>query len=469
MKIIEKFGYIFSMILLGIIFFIVILYNKLAAMLALGFIIISLLIIKFLHIKINIPNILKKIFPVILFIFAFLLRYTCLNMLKIEPYSDFATLLYASQSLKDGINVMFGSFYFEMWGYQTGYILYQTLILKIFNSVQAIHILDCIFTSGICVLIYYIGKRVFNKGNIIPSILYTIYIFGIAYTGVLSNQHLYTLLSLIAIILITSKNEKIKFWKYPIVAVLLALANIIRPESIILICGIIGYEFFKITNKSDIKYFIRNILCVLIIYFTITQTTSIIIKNTGLNPSGLENKNTLWKFVCGFDLESNGGYSTRGEAVIGSVEQEKEFIKENLKSLTPYKLLILLKNKIEIFWANEAYTWVSMNWAEKTFTILNKQITGELLIKIINTIDKTFYVIMFVFALISIISNIKNNKNKERNLFIILLDLIAIAYLFIEVQPRYAYTAKVLIFILATDGINIINEKIKNKLVEENK
>ena len=141
--------------------------------------------------------------------------------------------------------------------------------------------------------------------------------------------------------------------------------------------------------------------------------------------------------------------------------------------LQHYKLLVLFKNKIETFWASEAYNWVSMNWAEDTLTILNKQISGESIIKIINIIDKLFYIIMFAFALISVIVNIKNNKNKERNLLLLILDLIFMAYLLIEVQPRYAYTAKVLIFILATDGINIINEKIKKaknkELMEENK
>ena len=92
MKLIEKIFYIISIIILSIILLIVLLYNKSASIIALGIIIIYFLIRKFVNIKINIPNILKKIFPIILFIFAFLLRYICLNLLKIEPYSDFATL-----------------------------------------------------------------------------------------------------------------------------------------------------------------------------------------------------------------------------------------------------------------------------------------------------------------------------------------------------------------------------------------
>lgn len=470
MKKIEKCMYILSALLFFIIFFIISLSNKKAIVLVLGLIFIHFFIKK--KVSIKVPSIMKKVFPIILFIISFILRYTFLNILKIEPISDFAVLLNAALNLQKGINVMLNDIYFIRWGYQSGYVLYQTLILNIFNSVQAIHILDCFYTSSICCLIYYVGKRIFKKETIvIPSILYTIYIFGILYTGVLSNQHLFTFLSLIAILILTSDNEKIKYWKYIFVAVILALANIIRPESIILVCGIIGYEFFKITKKEDIKLFLKNIAILICVYLIITQSVSLIIKNSGINSVGLKNTNMLWKFVCGFDIESNGGYSNRGEAVISDREQELTFIKENLKELCSFKIFGFIKNKIQIFWANEAYDWVLGSAEGNVYNFGNAQISGQFIIKCINIIDKTFYIYIFAFSLLSIICGIKKNNNKEKNLLIIILDITAIIYLLVEVQPRYAYTAKVILFILAADGINNFNNMInykKIKLLKEN-
>lgn len=470
MKKIEKCMYIVSSLLFFIIFLIISLCNKSALILAVGLIIIYFFIKKKINIKI--PNIIKKFFPIIIFIISFIIRYCFLNILKIEPISDFAVLLNASLNLQKGINVMLDNMYFIRWGYQSGYVLYQTLILSIFNSVQAIHIFDCIYTSSICCLIYYIGKRIFKKETIIiPSILYTIYIFGILYTGVLTNQHLFTFLTLIAILILTINNEKLKYWKYVFTAIILAFANIIRPESIILICSIIGYEFFKITKKENIKSFILNITILIFVYLIITQSVSLIIKESNINSVGLKNTNMLWKFVCGFDIESNGGYSTRGEAVIEDKEQEIIFIKENLKELCSFKIFRFIKNKIQIFWGDEAYNWVFDGVEENIYNFGDIQISGKSIIKYVNIIDKTFYIYIFIFALLSIVYSIKKNNNKEKNLLIIILAIISIIYLLVEVQPRYAYTAKVILFILAADGINTFNNIInykKTKILKEN-
>lgn len=167
MRIFERIIYICASILFGIIFLIACFSNKTGA--ASAIIVIAIYILSKRYLKINLNKYIKKYFPIILFIFAFILRYAFVKILDITPYSDFAVLLNATENLKDGVNVMLGDAYFERWGYNVIYVLYQILILKVFNSVEVIHFLDCVYTAGICVLIYYIGKKSFKKEHICTS------------------------------------------------------------------------------------------------------------------------------------------------------------------------------------------------------------------------------------------------------------------------------------------------------------
>lgn len=403
----------------------------------------------------------NKLFYIMLFIIAFSIRLIVLLLLDIQPFSDFKTLLNASENLANGTNILNESSYFIDWAYQTGFVLYQTLILKIFNSVFALHILDCLFTSGICLLIYMIGTLINKNNNKLPSILYCLYIFAITYTGVLTNQHIFTFLTLVTIYLLLKKT---KFDKYKniIIGLLLGLANLLRPEGIVILAAILVYRIFQIKSKKDIKTTFVGFLVLLISYFAVMHISAFTIKITNINKNGLNNNDPLWKFVCGSDYESTGGYSERGLSVIGDRELEKSFIIENYKSLNFTSLLRFLKNKAKVFWTTDSYFWVFSELQNKGFSI-NKFVIY----------DSALYAFILISVIFSLIAGIKN-QNEGKNLLIAILLVNFIVYLLIEVQARYSYTAKAIIFILAGDGIlqilNILNyfkEKIIIKIKEK--
>ena len=101
---------------------------------------------------------LKK-FPIILFLIALFLRIIICLVVKTEPISDFKALLEASRSINVSDFSFLNSTYFLTWAYQMGFVFYQSLLLKIFDSVLFLKIVNCFITSSICVLIYYIAKE----------------------------------------------------------------------------------------------------------------------------------------------------------------------------------------------------------------------------------------------------------------------------------------------------------------------
>lgn len=354
------------------------------------------------------------------------------------------------------------------WAYQTGFILYQTIIIKLFNSTFTLTILDCIYSSICCILIFLISNKIFKSkiSSFLTSLLYSVGFFSSAYCGVLTNQHLFTTLILFSVYIVIAK-ERITLKQSILLGLLLAVSNIIRTEAIIYLLGFGIYLFLNIKNKYDIKRFFINLFTIFFVYFTITQGTSFIIQKTGINQNGLANKNVLWKFVCGLDYNSGGQYSKKGEEIFDNYDEEINFILGNLKM--PLKNYInLSKNKIITFWQLNDYNWVLQN---KDINIFNKTFNTSELVPFINMYDKLLSVTILIFLLIHLVDIIIKKQINSKELLLILMIIINFfVYLIIEVQSRYSYTIKVFIYVLATGGINYITNMLfyrKGKIIKK--
>lgn len=167
----------------------------------------------------------------------------------------------------------------------------------------------------------------------------------------------------------------------------------------------------------------------------------------------------LWKFVCGADYESGGRYSERGGEWIGDKEAEKQFILDSYASLTPIQWLDFFGKKINNFWTQDSYQWFS-----KTMEETDQQENGfsRLFVSSVKFVDGMGYLFVFFFALIPM-EKARKQGGTTRDFFIYLLFIHFFVYLVIEVQPRYAYLARILLFILATDGLQQGKKILQNE------
>ena len=141
---------------------------------------ISIILIIFICTKFNI-----KKFPIIIFILSFLIRLIFNLLVDTQPVSDFGGLYNASKLLLNG-NTSYNKLpYFISYPYQIGFVSYQTILLKICNSLLFLKITNCIISSLIVVLIYLISKEFVKEKNAqIVSIIYSLMPFTISYTSV---------------------------------------------------------------------------------------------------------------------------------------------------------------------------------------------------------------------------------------------------------------------------------------------
>lgn len=405
-----------------------------------------------------------KKFYIWLFLISLIIRLICIFILNYEQVYDFKILLDASKTLSYG-DYSFNQWgHMKMWGYQTGFVIYQAFILKLFNNVMILKILNAIYSSFIAVIIYYLSKKITNeKIGRITSLLYMILPFPIFLNTILTNQHLATLLMYLSIIFLLKENDKTK--DYIIASILLALSNIIRPEAIIILVTLIIYEICKI-SKEKIKETLKKLSIFIIIYLSINTLASQLIIKTGLNPVGLTNQDPLWKFVLGFNHETCGHYTQEDVYVQMDKEKSLNLIKERITQ-PPHKMIKLFTCKIDKFWLQSDIKEEANAFQDKTINILGIQIKFDKIVNIVMTFNNQIYLATLLLCAIGIIIHRKTKKLKKGLFFIIMLLVCFGVFLIIEIQPRYIYMIHIPIFVLSGYGIQYILN-LKEKYIKQN-
>ena len=422
-------------IIMFILFLIIVIFtkSKLTIFLALP---ILFLLMKLVD-KIKIKNYLIFIFSL-----SLIIRIITIILLKVPVLDDYKTMLDAALSINNNDLSFLNDFYFKTFSYQLGFTIYESILLKIINSITFLQVINSLITSLIVVMIYLIGKTISNeKSARVVSLLYLLYPYPLYLNSVLTNQHLSILLVLVAIYLILTKKE-LKY--YILSGLLLGLANIIRPDGIMIIISLIIY-LLTFIKKKDFKLKLKQLSILLITYLIIISSVSTIV-NIKYN-SNLKNNSPLWKFYVGLNIKNNGMYNEYDQNIFFKSNNQKELLMSRIK--TDYKKYPVLFVKKEVIEWSRTNFYIESNMSKYTYKIF----------EILNLTIVLLVLLMFILELYKSI----NKKNDKDQLLKIILLIYFITYLFIEVSPRYSYNLHIIIFIIISNSISIIEEYI-NKI-----
>lgn len=402
-----------------------------------------------------------KHFGIILIAVSFIIRLIFIIVANFPQVYDFKTLLDASEMFAKGDYSFNSWFHFATWGYQTAFVIYQGVLLKLFHSIFILKLLNVIYSSILVLIVYKLGLKI-SKNEVssrIISLLYMIFPFYLFLNSVLLNSHLATLLSYLGIFFIIKENTKYK--DYLIGSILIALGNIIRPEGIIIVLTLIIFKIITL-KKENIKKIIISLLIFLSSYFIICNGSSFLVKASNINPSGLQNKDPLWKFLLGFNYDTCG-YYTDDDAVyqINKETEIKEIKRRALENIPRTGKLMVCK--VDRFWLSSGLENEMSSFNDKTFNIMGINIKFSMIKNLAINLNKGINIVVLALMLLGLIVNRKSIKNET--LFLLIMILITFGvYLFIEIQPRYLYFIHISVFALASLGINYIQElRIKKK------
>lgn len=371
--------------------------------------------------------------------------------------------------------------YFYFYNFQTGFVMYLALVIKIFGShLIFLKIFEILFMSLTNVFVYKIASKVYTKKiGIISSIIYSLLFFNIAGSSIINNQHFSTLLVILSIYFFI----KDKCFYYVLSGILVGIANIIRPSSIIILISFCLFLLWKllINNFKTWKTFLIGFLLIILSAFSTMKIFDYSLLNLNVVPTSTLSSNAKYfKFVLG--IHGNGIYNIPTETA------EKTQVYFDLQKLNfDYDLY---NNECKNFIVNK----FTQNTKETFGHIKNKMLvfcgeednqidfSGN---KVQNSKSYIFikyygyvqYFLLIVFSLLTVIINVKESKfyNTKNNLYQtqILFEIVFILYfcahLLIEVQPRYRYDQYLMLAFIASPSIYLLFSIISSKYNKKDK
>ena len=245
----------------------------------------------------------------------------------------------------------------------------------------------------------------------------------------------------------------------------MGLGNVIRPEGIVILTTLIVFLIITLKKKEIKTQLLKSIFIFLGYYLTVTLC-SIILVVTNISPIGLSNKDSLWKFVLGFNHETVGMYDVNDEWALGNQTEEMNLIKERTIGSIE-KLPILFVKKIRNFWFSSDIYWSNNYLENNQVNVLGHEVNGTNINEILINYNTTIYYFMYCLLFLGLYKSEKVEKNNLIKFLTILICVYIGVYLLIEIMPRYAYLPQVALFILSGLGIEYLLNLMEERKNEE--
>ena len=403
-----------------------------------------------------------------LFFGALLVRVAAVTVVTPPIVSDFRTLYEAALQLNAGDLSYLKDSYFLLWAYQNAFVIWEAFWLRLWNDPLFLKLISCLLSAGTVCLVYRIARGWFRPAAArMAGVLAALCPFSVLLPTVLTNQIASAFFLVLGVWLLACRDcARLRVFRFPLAGLALACGNILRPEGIIVLTGILAWAVFAVLeDKARWKRILCGLLAVLAVYFAAGGAADAALRASGLSPNGLENGNPLWKFVVGLNIDTGGSYSPDDQDKIlstmtdtGITEQtvaaEKELIRERL-SASPAELLRLFLSKIRVQWCDSALHWMfGPITGEPAYQLY--ELTAA---KLCTQFDRAWFYAAVGLALFGMAGG---RRRADELLPALVVFAAFCAFLLIEAQARYAYLPQLFIFLAAASGLDRLGKEKEN-------
>lgn len=401
----------------------------------------------------------------IIFLLALILRYLCVVIIPTVQTSDFLIMHQAAINAANGDFAFVNDPYYQDWAYQLGFVFYQALIIWFTGSEKfVLQIINVFFTSASVVIVYLIGRDVFNKrAGIVAAFLYAFYLPVVVSSALLTNQHLATFF-FISSVYVVLQIHKSPYFMGILAGLLIAFGDFFRPLGIVVLTGVSLFLLYK-SWRPIVKFEFKEIVLILFVLFSYkatTETLTYAINYSGVYEGRLRNNNPKWKFVLGLNQSTTGTYSFELAKIVSAANSKEErdhiqdqIIKEHLSN--KMALLTLFKDKFFNMWgSSDALIW----WSLRDTGLSNS-------LSQLTVIEQSQYLLILSLFIFGFLLSIRK-FNFKSYLMLAILSLYVGVHLLIEIQTRYRYFAMPFIIIYAGYGYTIFENfvwTVKSKIL----
>ena len=398
-----------------------------------------------------------------LFLLAFLLRLGVCLVIDPPPVQDFSRVLEASRLFSRGDFSFQHTRYFQGWAGQTGQVIYQGTLLKLWDNVMVIKLANALFSAGITALVYLTARRFFSDAYCrMAALLYCFSPLSLSMAPVLTNQHSAAFFVSLGIYLLCSPPENgarryAPFLRYALSGLCVALANALRPDGLIfLVAGAACFVFGAVRGKRELGHYALGLALFAGAYFLLYNLICWGVVASGVNSSGLSTQNFWLKFVHGFNQDSRGWFSyevynaveamaDNGMDPAAIAQAEKEMLREELRAGLG-SILKLFADKEAALWKGSAVAW-GLGHLDQSHPAL---------CAMAKKAEEVFACVTFALSMLGFLYSRRKGRAVLESLLpaFVIFSTFAV-YLFIEVQPRYVYGSQPSVYILAAGGMEL--------------
>lgn len=388
-----------------------------------------------------------------------------------QPVQDFNTMYTAAQELARGGRSYLENIYFYNWAYQTGFVVYESVLLRLFGPGQfSLQVMNALWLGGIGALVSAIAHRLLPaRAANCAAVLYAVYPAPYFLAAVLTNQHIATFFLYLAVYLLV-RDEELSLRTATLAGIFIAVGNIMRPIGVVLILAVVCWRVFRVLLRggANWKKQFWNVLTLVVLYYSVFSMASSAIAWSGINPEGLTNNQPMWKFVLGFNQESGGAWNQADYETYLMLPTEqadaamRQAAAERLKA-GPAALAKLAVRKSAVMWGDHEY----MYWG---FGHLDGQaklgpLTIDQYTQILARGDKGVYLTAFALALAGVLRLLRRGSGGGSALLLsFLLCGYYAVHLIVEVQARYRYFLLPTVFLLAGYAMAELENQTRGKM-----
>lgn len=358
---------------------------------------------------------------------ALVLRIISAFFWKIEPESDFKITYELAKMLSDtsvwqwGETLdNYGTIYNDIWSAHMPFIVYQSFLLRISDSVFTLKIANALFSWISCILCGEIVRKLgTDKGCRAAVCACAINPTAIFFVPVLTNQHISQFLFVLAIWIFfcTRLNICIRVW---LSGMCIGLSHLMRPEMQVVIIAVTAFVIlccFK--EKTQGKY-----LCVYAVgiaaFLTVMISANTMLVSSHIVHRNIYSGNLNYKIMVGLNPETNGAWNEADSYLIGDDLRINNLIGERLKNP---KLPVMMFGKASYQLGTYVYSW---SFGENNYFVSQ------------NVMRRGAAALMMFVCIMSAVKMLRKRRYELIWLYLTLAGY-AVAYSLMEVQGRYSY------------------------------